>query len=122
MKKLSKKTTAKVPDKPWYDIVDDWGLIESSFQKQYGIRLRGNNMPFSEFQHLISGLMPDTPLGNIISIRSEEDKERLKGFTPSMYKERQKWRSKLANDMLDNPESLDNVFKQYEKMCEQAYS
>ena len=38
-------------------------------------------MTWSEFATLLSGLMPDTPLGQIISIRSEKDKEVIKRFT-----------------------------------------
>lgn len=38
-------------------------------------------MTWSEFATLLSGLMPDTPLGQIISIRAEKDKEVIKRFT-----------------------------------------
>ena len=38
-------------------------------------------MTWSEFATLLSGLMPDTPLGQIISIRAEKDKEIIKRFT-----------------------------------------
>lgn len=67
----------------YYDIFEDWSLIESSFAQQYGIRLRREiDMTWDEFCTLLSGLKPDTPLGNIVSIRSETDKDILKHFTP----------------------------------------
>ena len=48
--------------------------IEASFLKQYGIRLReDDNMSYSEFCSLLSNIMPDTPLGQIVSIRAEKD-------------------------------------------------
>ena len=44
-------------------------------------------MTWSEFATLLSGLMPDTPLGQIISIRAEKDKEIIKRFTKDRQKE-----------------------------------
>lgn len=38
--------------------------------------------------------MPETPLGQIISIRSEEDKDTLKNFTKEQHKVRNDWRSR----------------------------
>lgn len=39
-------------------------------------------MSWGEFSTLLAGIMPETPLGQIVSIRSEDDKETLKHFTP----------------------------------------
>lgn len=81
----------------YYDIIDDWPLIEASFFKQYGIRLRQiNDMPWDEFCSYLSGIMPDTPLGNVVQIRSEEDKEILKNFTPEQKRIRSEWRNRIA--------------------------
>lgn len=71
---------------PFYDIFEDWTLIESSFAQQYGIRLRKEEMSWDEFSSLLSGLKPDTPLGNIVSIRSETNKDILKHFTKEQKK------------------------------------
>ena len=48
----------------WYDLEEDWQLIEASIAKQYKIRIRKeiDNMGYAELCNLISGLMPDTPL------------------------------------------------------------
>ena len=71
---------------------EDWDLIAASFAKQYGIRLRAtDDMSYSEFCSLLSGLMPDTPLGNIVSIRSEKDPKVLKNFTKEQREIRNKW-------------------------------
>lgn len=78
---------------PWYDICEDWDLIVSSFQSQYGIRLTRElkGMKWSEFSALLVGISPDTALGRIVSIRSETDKEVLKRMTPSQRKIRSDW-------------------------------
>lgn len=48
----------------WYDLEEDWSLIEASLAKQYGIRIRKeiDTMSYAELCNLISGLMSDTPL------------------------------------------------------------
>lgn len=76
----------------WYDILDDWELIEASFAKQYGIRLRREpDMTWAEFSALLSGLMPDTPLGEVVSIRSETDRKRIERFTPAQRRIYDEW-------------------------------
>lgn len=106
----------------WYDLSEDWTLIESSFAKQYGIRIRQHtDMPWSEFSGLVSGLMADTPLGNIINIRAEKDPQTVKSFTPSQRKIRSDWQKTLANKKLDNPEQLDKEMKALENMFEKMF-
>lgn len=80
----------------WYDLFDDWSLIESSFAQQYGIRLRKDlsKMEWGEFVSLLSGLNVDTPLGNIIRIRSEKDPEVLRKFSKEEKKIRSEWLKK----------------------------
>lgn len=84
----------------WYDLSDDWSLIEASFAKQYGIRLRqeASTMSWSEFCSLLSGLMPDTPLGQIVSIRCEQDQKAIKEFTREQKRIHSEWRRKLVKD------------------------
>ena len=102
----------------YYDIIDDWPLIEASFFKQYGIRLRQiNDMPWDEFCSYLSGIMPDTPLGNVVQIRSEEDKEILKNFTPEQKRIRSEWRNRMAKNMdkkqaEDAIEMFKNMFRE----------
>ena len=50
-------------------------------------------MSWQEFTTLLSGIMPETPLGGIVQIRSEEDPDILKGFTPAQHDIRNRWRS-----------------------------
>lgn len=83
---------------PYYDLDDDWSLIVSSFQTQYGIRLSNelSNMNWREFSYLIEGLSGDTPLGRIVSIRAENNPDVIKEFTPSQKQIRNEYRRKQA--------------------------
>ena len=69
-------------------------------------------MPYSEFCSYLSGLMPDTPLGNIVSIRSEDDKEVLKHFTPEQKRIRSEWqRRNVKNVSQDEMKQILEGFK-----------
>lgn len=101
---------------PFYDIFEDWPLIESSFAQQYGIRLRHEiDMSYDEFCVLLSGLKPDTPLGNIVSIRSETDKDILKHFTPQQKKIRNDWQKRNIKKVT-NIEQYNQDMKMFEKI------
>ena len=54
-------------------------MIVASFQSQYGLRLSKeiHTMTWDEFRDLLVGISPETPLGRIVSIRAEDDKEVL---------------------------------------------
>ncbi len=62
-------------------------------------------MPYSEFTTLLAGLDHETPLGRIVGIRTEDDKDRLKAFTPEMRKMRRDWQAKIAKrQAAENPD------------------
>ena len=65
---------------------------------------------------LISGLLPETPLGKVIQIRSENNKDILKSFTPDMHKIRNDWRNRMAKDKLKDEDALNRTFDNMEKM------
>ena len=93
---------------PWYDLREDWVLVESSLAKQYGIRIRHeSDMPWVEFCTLVAGLMPDTPLGQIVGIRAETDAETIRNFTSDQSNIYNKWQSKQAMNQLEDTEKLD---------------
>lgn len=60
-------------------------------------------MTWSEFVTLLTGIMPETPLGQIVNIRCEENRDILKDFTPSQHKIRNDWRSR-NNSIVDMTE------------------
>ena len=73
-------------------------MIVSSFQSQYGIRLATDlkGMSWREFSYLLEGLSGNTPLGQIVNIRAENDPERLRDFTPEQRRIRSEYRKKIA--------------------------
>ena len=78
-------------------MLDDYPLIEASFAQQYGIRLRNeNNMSADEFLTLLGGLNSDTPLGNVVMIRSEKDPKKIKSFSNDQKRIRNEWLYKKA--------------------------
>lgn len=79
--------------KTYYDIIEDWDLIDASFRTQYGIRLLNviDEMAWQEFAALLGGIMGDTPLGRIVEIRSEKNPEMLKNFSSEQRAIRNRW-------------------------------
>lgn len=109
----------------YYDLIDDFDLIESSFAQQYGIRLRNeiDSMKWGEFSSLLSGLNGDTALGNIVRIRSEKNTENIKNFTENEKKIRSEWLNKNAKQVSRENyeqaiESIKNMFKAMAKQNE----
>jgi hypothetical protein len=108
MKKLRPdfKNHSKV-NKSWYDLREDWALIEASIAKQYGIRIRHHtDMPWAEFCTLIGGLMPDTPLGSVVQIRAEKDPKMIKAFTPDQKRIHSAWKRRQAEERLKDEDQL----------------
>ena len=99
----------------WYDFEEDWELIASSLKTQYGYSIRKeiNNMSWAELSSDISGLMGETPLGNIVQIRSEDDKDRLKNFTQDQKNIRWEYRMKMAEKMDKN--QFKNAIAEFQK-------
>ena len=50
-------------------------------------------MDWKEFCTLLSGIMPKTPLGTVVGLTSEEDKEVLKHYTKGQRQIRDEWRA-----------------------------
>lgn len=73
----------------------------ASFRSQYGIRLATDlhEMKWREFAAYMSGLDGKTPLGRIVSIRAENDREVLKQFSPEQTRIRNDWRKRKARQM-----------------------
>lgn len=58
-------------------------------------------MKWNEFKALLAGISPETPLGRIVSIRAEDDKEILKHFTREQHRIRNDWRGSKAVEMTE---------------------
>ncbi len=107
----------------YYDLWDDWELIESSFLSQYGIRLRTeDDMSWSEFCSLLSGIMPETPLGRVVSIRSEKDSKVIKNFSKEQKRIRNEWIIRRNKKMLENPEMYNDYWGKFQKWAKDTFS
>ena len=78
---------------------------------QYGIRLTDDELPWGEFIALLAGIMPETPLGQVVSIRAEEDPEIIKCFSNDQRRIRDEWRSRRSAAM--TPENYDKAMAQF---------
>lgn len=63
-------------------------------------------MKWDEFKALLVGIGPETPLGRIVSVRSEEDKDILKHFTKEQLKIRSDWRRRAAKQVSEEEMNL----------------
>jgi len=67
-------------------------------------------MTWGEFTTLLSGIMSETPLGQVVSIRSENDKDTLKNFNAAQHKIRNDWRSRINKKIsLDKHEAARQI-------------
>lgn len=77
-------------------------------------------MSWAEFHTLLAGIMPKTPLGQVVSIRSEEDKDILKNFTPEQHKIRNEWRNRQIESMSDEEKEI--KVKELQEIFKKAFS
>lgn len=107
-------------DDPYYDLFGDWDLIVASFLTQYGIRIRTKEfetVSWDEFKSLLAGLAPETPLGRIVAIRSEDDKNVIKHFTKDQKRIHDEWRAEQAAAV--TPETFEKQMAELERMMAQ---
>jgi hypothetical protein len=78
-------------------------------------------MSWAEFSTLLNGIMPKTPLGQIVSIRSEEDENILKNFSKEQHRIRNEWRNKNnpVNDLTDEEKA--QAIKEVQQMFKKAF-
>lgn len=126
LKKIDFKTTNPMVNDPGYDLEYDRMLIEQSIAKQYHILPSAQgDIQFSDWILLVGGLMDDTPLGRVVSVRTETDPEMIKVFTPEQRKLRTEWASfKLhkALETQDGNDSLKNGLNSLQSMFANMFS
>lgn len=64
---------------------------------------------------MVSGLGPDTPLGRMVAIRAEEDKENIQNFSKDQRRIWNEWRNRTAKQKTEKDtalmiEELKNMF------------
>ena len=95
-------------------------MIVASFLTQYGLRIRTKEfetVSWDEFKALLAGLAPETPLGRIVAIRSEDDKNVIKHFTKDQKRIRDEWRTEQAAAV--TPETFERQMAELERMMAQ---
>lgn len=58
---------------------------------QYGIRLEREDLPYIEYRRLLSGIMYNTPLGEVVRVRSETNAKTIREMTAHEKKIRAEW-------------------------------
>lgn len=101
----------------WYDLEFDRELIIQSIAKQYGILPEDQEeLPFPDWTLLLGGIMEDTPLGQIVLIRKENDKKKLKNFGKYEHHIRNQWRNFCAGKKLNEVKDPEIFAADFEKM------
>lgn len=59
-----------------------------------------DDMEWREFVTLLSGIMPETPLGQIIKIRSEDDEDILQHFSSEQNRIRNEWHNRQLQETM----------------------
>lgn len=65
--------------------------------------------------------MPDTPLGNIVSIRSEKDPKVMKNFTKEQREIRNKWILRRNEKLKANPEAYKSYVSNLQRSLASAF-
>lgn len=74
-------------------------------------------MTWDEFSSLLRGLGAETPLGHIVRIRSEKDRDVLKHFTKEQHRIRNEWiKKKSIHTSMKTVEERDALLKQLSAM------
>ena len=106
-----------------YDVEFDAVLIEQSIATQYGILPKDQEeLPYSEWSKLVSGLMDNTPLGRVVAVRGEQDQKIISQMSPWQRQIRSDWRAFLASRTVQQPrEDLAKQMAELERMLANAF-
>ena len=76
-------------------------------------------MKWEEFRAFLEGSAPETPLGRMVSIRSETDEDILKHFTAEQKRIRSEWLNRTARerDPEDTEKFLNTIKDVFIKMA-----
>lgn len=82
----------------WYDVDYDVVLIQQSISKQYGVLpSQQEDLKYSDWAKMVGGLMDDTPLGRVVGVRSETNKDIIKNYTKEQCAVRDEWSHFLSS-------------------------
>lgn len=83
-----------------------------------------DELPYSDWVSLVAGIMENTPLGQTVLIRKENDRERLKHFSKHERNIRNEWRNFRAGQKRDSqsPQDVNHAMEMFENMFREMFS
>lgn len=78
-------------------------------------------MSYEEFCSLLSGIMPDTPLGRIVSIRAEKDRKVIKNFTKEQKRIWNDWKARKTEELKKDKKAYMDYWGRMQKELKNAY-
>jgi len=78
-------------------------------------------MTWPEFCSLLSGIMPDTPLGMVVAIRAERNPKAIMNFTPEQKRIRNEWIRRRAQKLKEDPEKYKEFWANFQAWAKAAF-
>lgn len=78
-------------------------------------------MSWNEFCSLLTGIMYDTPLGRVVSIRAEKDQKVIKAFSEEEKRIRNEWLKRKNQELQKNPEAYNVFWRDFQQAMKMAY-
>ena len=80
-------------------------------------------LPYSDWVSLVAGIMENTPLGQTVLIRKENDRERLKHFSKHEHSIRSEWMNFRAGQKRDSqsPQDVKHAMEMFENMFREMF-
>lgn len=89
---------------------------------QYGIRLEREDLPYTEYRRLLSGIMYNTPLGEVVRVRAETDMKTIREMTAQEKKIRSEWqRFRSTKKRKDNRRAEDAGMAAFAAFAKKAW-
>lgn len=79
-------------------------------------------MSWSEFCSLLSGLMADTPLGQVVAIRSEKDMKVIQKFNNEQKRIYRQWRSRKTKENKKDKKAYMDYWLKAQQELKKAFS
>lgn len=81
-----------------------------------------DDMSWNEFCSLLSGIMPDTPLGRIVAIRAESDPKVIKEFSKDQRAIRNEWLLARNRKRKEDPEAYRAYVAKFQAWAKATFS
>lgn len=79
-------------------------------------------MSWTEFCSLLSGIMPDTPLGYVVGIRAEKDPKVIKNFSSDQKRIKNDWAYRRNRKLREDPEAYNAYWSKVQTSLKAMFS